>query len=57
MILNNVEKQELTRYAEAYDFSSCIKNCSVLVTGSSGMIGTGISAECGNRHNQMAFIY
>lgn len=42
MILNNVEKQELTRYAEAYDFSSCIKNCSVLVTGSSGMIGTGI---------------
>lgn len=42
MILSPIEKEEFGRYIEQYPFSSFIQDKTFLITGSNGMIGTGI---------------
>ena len=41
-MLTDIEKSELCRYCHAVDYSNAFKNASFLVTGATGMIGTGI---------------
>lgn len=42
MILSKVERKEFERYLKEYDFLRYIKNKSFLITGSTGMTGSGI---------------
>lgn len=42
MILTDIERKELERYIKEYDFSNYVRNKTFLITGSKGIVGSGI---------------
>ena len=42
MILSSIEREELLRYFETYNFTEYLKNKNILITGSNGLLGSGI---------------
>lgn len=42
MILSTIEEQEISKYVERFDFSDYLKGKTFLVTGSKGIVGTGV---------------
>ena len=43
MILTEIEKREIQKYSGLFDFSEALKDKTILVTGSKGIVGSGIT--------------
>ena len=43
MLLNNIEQIEFERYTQVYDFSDYFNNKTFLITGSKGIVGSGLT--------------
>lgn len=42
MKVTDIEKKELTNYIELFDYDSYLKDKRILITGSKGLVGTGL---------------